>query len=69
MSLAGRVVLLTATEFDLFRGLSLKAGHVVTIPVLLRQVWGRRQAKSDAVSAMALEQVGAPMGDLSATQS
>ena len=44
VSLAGRVVPLTATEFDLLRVLSLKAGHVVTTPALLRQVWGRRQA-------------------------
>ena len=47
-SLAGRVVSLTATEFDLLRVLSLDAGHVVTTSVLLRQVWGRRHADNAA---------------------
>ena len=42
MSVAGREVPLTATEFDLLRILSLNGGRVVTTEALLRQVWGRR---------------------------
>ena len=38
---AGRRIELTATEFELLRVLSVKAGRVVTTQALLRQVWGR----------------------------
>ena len=41
VSVAGREVPLTATEFDLLRILSLNGGRVVTTEALLRQVWGR----------------------------
>ena len=39
MSVAGRDVPLTATEYELLRMLSLGAGRVVTYDSLLRQVW------------------------------
>ena len=42
VSVAGREVPLTATEFDLLRILSLNGGRVVSTEALLRQVWGRR---------------------------
>ena len=42
VSVAGREVALTATEFDLLWILSVNAGRVMTTEVLLRQVWGRR---------------------------
>ena len=42
VSIGGRPVELTATEFGLLRVLSLDAGRVVTTNSLLRQVWGRR---------------------------
>ena len=42
VSVAGRQVPLTATEFDLLRILSVNGGRVVTTEALLRQVWGRR---------------------------
>ena len=42
VSVAGRAVPLTATEFDFLRILSLNGGRVVTNETLLRQVWGRR---------------------------
>ena len=42
VSVAGREVPLTATEFELLRVLSLNGGRVVTTEALLRQVWGRR---------------------------
>ena len=42
VSVAGREVQLTATEFEFLQILSLNAGRVVTTEALLRQVWGRR---------------------------
>ena len=42
VTVAGREVALTATEYDLLRVLSLKAGQVCTYEFLLRQVWGKR---------------------------
>ena len=42
VSVAGRAVPLTATEFDFLRILSLHEGRVVTNETLLRRVWGRR---------------------------
>ena len=42
VSVAGRDVALTATEFELLRVLSRSAGRVVSAETLLRQVWGGR---------------------------
>ena len=42
VSVSGRGVDLTATEYELLRVLSLNAGRVMTTNSLLRQVWGRR---------------------------
>ncbi len=42
VTVAGRPVELTATEFELLRALSINAGRVSTYQVLLRQVWGGR---------------------------
>ncbi|MDE0381980.1 MAG: response regulator [Rhodospirillales bacterium] len=44
VTIAGREVTLTATEYELLRVLSLNAGRVVTYEALLRQVWGGREA-------------------------
>ena len=44
VSVAGRDVPLTATEYELLRMLSLSAGRVVTYDSLLRQVWGQRES-------------------------
>ena len=41
MTVAGRKMLLTATEYEILRLLSLNAGRVATFDVLLRKVWGR----------------------------
>ena len=41
VTVAGRTVPLTATEYELLRVLSLNAGQVVTHEVLLRRVWSR----------------------------
>ena len=42
VSVAGRTVELTATEYELLRVLSRNAGRVSTFEALLRQVWGGR---------------------------
>ena len=42
VTMAGREVALTVTEYELLRVLSRNAGQVVTYNRLLRQVWGRR---------------------------
>ena len=47
VTVAGREVELTSTEYDLLRVLSLEPGRVVTYDALLRRVWGGR-AKSNA---------------------
>jgi len=44
VTVGGREVELTATEFDLLRVLSLEAGRVVTYEALLRRVWNGREA-------------------------
>ncbi len=52
VTLAGRVVPLTALDFDFIRVLSLNAGHVVPTALLLRQVWGTLQTdNADRVRA------------------
>ena len=50
VSVAGRRVALTATEYELLHFLARNAGRIVTRDALLRQVWGLRgMRKSDAV--------------------
>ena len=52
VTLAGRELELTATEYDLLRVLSLGAGRVLTYDALLRQVWsGRSHANPKPVRA------------------
>ena len=43
VTVAGRVVELTPTEYRLLRVLSLNAGRVTTYDSLLRQVWSERK--------------------------
>ena len=50
VTIAGRAVPLTATEYELLRVLSVNAGKVMTYEALLRQVWnGRRDRDTDLV--------------------
>ena len=46
VTVGDRPVELTATEFELLRVLSIKAGRVVTYISLLRQAWGGRDQGS-----------------------
>ena len=47
VTVAGRPVKLTATEYELLRVLSVNAGRALTYDSLLRQAWGRRRDASD----------------------
>ena len=47
VTVAGRPVELTATEYELLRVLSANAGGVVTYATLLRQAWGGRRRDSE----------------------
>ena len=50
VTVAGRAVRLTVTEYELLRVLSVNAGRVLTYDSLLRQIWGERvTAGSDPV--------------------
>ena len=50
VTLSGRAVALTATEYELLRVLSVNAGKVMTYEALLRQVWNaRRDRDTDLV--------------------
>ena len=50
VTLAGRPVRLTATEYELLRVLSVEAGRVVTYEALLRRLWnGRRDRDAELV--------------------
>ena len=40
VTVAGRLVKLTVTEYELLRVLSIKAGRVLTYDALIRQIWG-----------------------------
>ena len=63
VSVAGRYVPLTATEFDLLRVLALKAGRVVTTEALLRQVWSRRGADDNDRVRTVVKKLRAKLGD------
>ena len=63
VSVAGREVPLTATEFDLFRILSVSGGRVVTTEALLRQVWGRRGSDDTDRVRTVVKKLRAKLGD------
>ena len=48
VTVAGRLVTLTMTEFEVLRVLSANAGRAVTYDLLLRQAWGKRERGSAA---------------------
>ena len=63
VSVAGREVALTATEFDLLWTLSVNAGRVMTTEVLLRQVWGRRGSDDTDRVRTVVKKLRAKLGD------
>ena len=63
VSLAGRRLRLTATEFELLRVLTRDAGQVVTTRTLLRRVWGKKgSGHSDRVRT-AVKKLREKLGD------
>jgi len=63
VTLAGRDVPLTGTEFDLLRVLSRNAGRVVTHRTLLRKVWGRRGSDDSARVRTVMKKLRRKLGE------
>ena len=63
VSLAGREVKLTATEYDLLRVLSLNADRVSTYDALLRHVWGGRHEGDTVLVRTFVKKLRRKLGD------
>ena len=63
VTVAGRTVELTATEFELLRVLSQNAGRVLTYERLLRTVWGRRDAEDPGPVRTYVKKLRRKLGD------
>ena len=64
VTVAGREVELTATEYDLLRVLSLNAGRVVAYDALMRQVWsGRKKGVKVNLVRNFVKKLRAKLGD------
>ena len=63
VTMDGRPVELTATEYELLRALSLKAGRVSTYEALLRQVWGGRRNPDPKIVRAYVKRLRKRLGD------
>ena len=63
VTVAGRAVELTPTEYELLRALSLDAGKVVSYETLLHQNWSERRYASWKVVRAFVKQLRAKLGD------
>ena len=63
VSLAGRLLELTVTEYELLCVLSRHAGKVVTHATLFRQVWGDRHADSATAARTYVKKLRSKLGD------
>ena len=63
VTVAGRPIELTATEYELLRVLSLKAGRVVAYDALLRQVWSGRETGDVNLVRNFVKRLRAKLGD------
>ncbi len=63
VSVAGRPVPLTATEFELLKTLAVNAGRILTYDSLLRQVWGRRDFGDRRVVHAFVKRLRQKLGD------
>ena len=63
VTVAGRVVELTLTEYGLLRALSLNAGRVTTYESLLRQVWSEREGADVQAVRNFVKKLRAKLGD------
>ena len=66
VSVAGRTVDLTATEYELLRVLSLNAGRVTAYDTLLRQVWGEREHANANLVRIFIRNLRRKLGDSAA---
>ena len=66
VSVAGREVELTATEYELLRVLSANAGRVATYDTLLRQVWGGRSPADPKLVRAVVKRLRGKLGDAAA---
>ncbi|MDE2874339.1 MAG: ATP-binding protein [Gemmatimonadota bacterium] len=63
VSVAGRRVALTATEYEFLRVLARNAGRVVTRDALLRQVWGLRGGRPSEAVRTCVKKLRQKLGD------
>jgi two-component system KDP operon response regulator KdpE len=63
VSVAGRPVQLTATEFELLRVLAVNAGRIMTYDSLLRQVWGQGESGDRRVVHAVMRRLRQKLGD------
>ena len=63
VTLAGRTIPLTATEYELLRVLSVNAGWVMTYDVLLRRVWGRMDSGNSQPVRTFVKKLRRKLGD------
>ena len=63
VSVAGREVRLTATEFELLRVLSRSAGRVATYEALQRRVWGTRSSDDTEIVRTYVKKLRRKLGD------
>ena len=66
VSVAGRAVDLTATEYELLRVLSLNAGRVTAYDTLLRRVWGEREHANANLVRIFVRNLRPKLGDSAA---
>ena len=66
VTVGGRVVSLTATEYEVLRILSVNAGRVVTSDSLLRQAWGMRKSDDTEPVRAFVKKLRAKLGDAAA---
>ena len=63
VTVAGRAVALTATEFELLRVLSQGAGRVLTHETLLRRVWAERAKDNPKIVRAYVKRLRSKLGD------
>ena len=63
VTLGGRRVELTTTEYELLRVLSVNAGRIMTHDSLLRQVWSRRESSDARVVSAFVKRLRHKLGD------
>ena len=65
--MAGRLVELTATEFNLLKELSVKAGRVLTYDSLFRAVWGQKRSVDAPSVRSFVKKLRSKLGDSAAS--